>query len=69
MWIVCVNCLFRRMLSRLFSRLIHTRTLGKTKNLLFHLASGVGHNLLQTCLAFTSRKLPTVGTGQIVLHP
>ena len=33
------------MLSRLLNRLIRTRTLGKTMNILFCLASGVGHSI------------------------
>jgi len=32
-------------------------------------ASGVGHSLLQTCLAFTPRKLQAAGTGPIGFRP
>ena len=60
MWIACGNCQFHRM----SNCLIHTRTLG-IMNLLFHHASGVGHSLLQTCLAFTPRTVRAVSTGQI----
>ena len=44
---------------------MHTR---ENKEPTIPLASGVGHSLLQTCLAFIPRKLPTAGTGQIVFR-
>jgi len=65
----CTNCLFLLwMVSHLLSHLIRTRTLERTMKPLFCLASGVGHSLLQKCLAFTPRGPRTAVTGEIAFR-